>query len=212
MLDDAAHQISETAFLPPTMWENTLSPKPNKCKMMMCCGKLSCTGERKRCSLKKICDSGHSNKWFSLGLCVCVCVSICVQRKKVGDKGESLLLCILLCDLEKTLRLFITEELMLPRINMAKSSYQLHNGQASEVKKTAPTIGGCVYALCTVCEWVCVCSHLPSFLICAGVCTLLDICFFIYLYIFFDSFNQRRVVKRCGGSVSFFYSSDKTVR
>lgn len=104
---------------------------------------------------------------------------------------------------------------MLPRINMAKSSYQLHNGQATEVKTTAPTIGGCVYALCTLSLFVCVCVrvcfHLPSFLICAGVCTLLDMFLFIYLY-FSDSFNQRHVVKRCGGSVSLSFFSDKTVR
>lgn len=89
---------------------------------------------------------------------------------------------------------------MLPRINMAKSSYQLHNGQATEVKTTALTMGVCVYVF-MYCVRVCVCSHLPSFLICAGVCTLLDICFFLF-FCFFDSFNQRRVVKRCGGSVS----------
>lgn len=137
-----------------------------------------------------------------------VCVGMCVfdylcavKKSGVGGRAlklRALLLCILLCDLEKTLRLFIAEELMLPRINMAKSSYQLYNGQATEVKTTALTMRVCVYVFMYC---VCVCSHLPSFLICAGVCTLLDICFFCF-FVFFDSFNQRRVVKRCGASVS----------
>lgn len=148
-------------------------------------GNSTLSGEGKRCSFK-ICYSGHSNKSFSLGLHLCVCVGMCVfdylcavEKKQGGGalKLRALLLCILLCDLEKTLRLFIAEELMLPRINMAKSSYQLHNGQATEVKTTALTMGVCVYVFMYC---VCVCSHLPSFLICAGVCTLLDICFFCF--------------------------------
>lgn len=43
----------------------------------------------------------------------------------------------------------MAEETMLSKINMAKSYYQLHNGQATWLRSKQhhpPTTGGCVYA------------------------------------------------------------------
>lgn len=51
---------------------------------------------------------------------------------------------------------------------------------------------------------MCVCCFLTLFLICASVCTLLNV-----WWGGFDSFNQRCVVKRHGGSVSLFFPQIK---
>lgn len=144
---------------------------------------------------------------FSRGFtcaCVCVCVSICAQWIKAGGiKQRALILCILLCDSEKTLRLFMAEEMMPSRINMAKSSYQLHNGQATSLRSKQhhpQKVGFCVrtpppppslrfiYTLCG-----CVCVHFSIYL-CVCLCVL-EVCAWVCTE---GSFNQSPVVRGGG--------------
>lgn len=68
-----------------------------------------------------------------LGFYVRVCASDCVQwMKTVRIKPGALTLCSLLCATQrKTLRLFYCGGYAVCRTNMAKSSHQLHNGQAT---------------------------------------------------------------------------------
>lgn len=154
--------------------------------MIMCSGKLSF----------QISYFGHSDKSFSPCLHVCLWAFVHGGRKQ-GTKLRALPFCILLCDLEKTLGLFKAGEPMLPRINMAKSSYRLHNGQATEVNSTALIIAGCVYAYILY-----VCLLLPAFISNLYKCVYTPECMVGF---FFDSFNQRCVVKRHGGSVCLFF-------
>lgn len=67
-----------------------------------------------------------------------------------GIKLRAHTVCILLCGSEKTLRLFMEgEEMMLSRINMAKSSYQLHNGQATQLRSKQHHLQcGCMFIFC----------------------------------------------------------------
>lgn len=91
-----------------------------------------------------------------------------------GIKPRALIVYILWCDSEKTFRLFMAEEMMLSRINMAKSSYQLYNGQATWLRSKQHNLQWvdvcmCIYSMCV---------YSPScnlFRIWAGecVCTLL---------------------------------------
>lgn len=65
----------------------------------------------------------------------------------------------------------MAEEMMLSRINMAKSSYQLHNGQATRLrsKQHHP-------------QWKHMCVYAPTcnlFKICAGACVYPSICVFL---------------------------------
>lgn len=71
----------------------------------------------------------------------------------------------------------MAEEMMLSRINMAKSSYQLHNGQATWLrsKQHHPQWEDvCMHIHC-----MCVCSYLQFIYNLCGVyvCTLLYVCF-----------------------------------
>lgn len=78
-----------------------------------------------------------------------LCASICAQWIKAGwgAGGIKLRALILLCIVvrlgENTLGLFTAEEMMPPRINMAKSSHQLHNGHAASLgsEQHPPTKG-----------------------------------------------------------------------
>lgn len=116
-----------------------------------------------------------------------------------GIKLRALVRCILLCDSEKTLRLFMVEEMMLSRINMAKSSYQLHNGQATWLrsKQHHPQWGGCVYAYIL---YVCGRCYLQFiYNLCGCMCVHCCMCVF-WKCVYPRSFNQRPIVRRCGGS------------
>lgn len=125
-----------------------------------------------------------------------MCASICAQWIKGGwgvggIKLRALILLYIVVRLgENTLGLFTAEEMMPPRINMAKSSYQLHNGHAASLgsEQHPPTKGRllcvqpglvffppsffivcvaeCVYISIFMCVCRCVCSDA-----CARVCT-----------------------------------------
>lgn len=96
---------------------------------------------------------------------------------------------------------------MLPRINMAKSSYQLHNGQATWLrsKQHHPQWEDvymhiyCMYVYAPTCN---------LFIICAGACVYTSVCVVfgsVCMRVYPGSFNQRPIERRCGGPVSFFF-------
>lgn len=133
-----------------------------------------------------------------------LCASICAQWIKAGwgAGGIKLRALILLCIVvrlgENTLGLFTAEEMMPPRINMAKSSYQLHNGHAASLgsEQHPPTKGrllcvqpGLVFfflplLLYSLCGWMCV--HFYIY-VCVQVCVFRHLCAGVYR----GSFNQK---------------------
>lgn len=114
--------------------------------------------------------------------------------------------CVTLCGWEETLRLFMAEEMMLSRINMAKSFYQLYNGQATWLRSKhhhLPTEGTCVQV--HIC--VCVCVGAPTcnlFIIWGAACTYTHMCVFgsVCMCVCPGSFNQRPIAGRWGDPVS----------
>lgn len=116
---------------------------------------------------------------ISFGL-MCMCERWCVSRIKPGDKAESSCVRISLCDSVKTFRLFIAE-MMPSRINMPKSSYQLHNGQATWLRsKQQHPRRGDVYAYI---DYVCACSYLQCIYnlrrsMCVHFCVCVYVCVF----------------------------------
>lgn len=116
---------------PASIWENTLRDKPQS-QTRMQNGNLSW-------NWAVLGPTVLLKLWFCLcpptfnpflGVYACVWVFVCSgwdQRIKL----RALILYIWFCDSEKTLGLFMTVEMMLSGTNMAKSSYQLHNGQAT---------------------------------------------------------------------------------
>lgn len=127
-----------------------------------------------------------------------------MQWMRPGDKAESFILCILLCDSEKTLRLFMVEQMMLSRINMAKSSYQLDNGHATWLRSKqhhSQWEDVCMHIYC-------MCVYAPTcnlFMICAGACVYMCVFGSVCMCVYPGSFNQRPIVWRCGGLVSFLF-------
>lgn len=130
-----------------------------------------------------------------------------------GIKPRALIVYILWCDSEKTFRLFMAEEMMLSRINMAKSSYQLHNGQATWLRSEQHHLQRKDVCMCIYSRCVCVCS--PScnlFRIRAGEWVYTPVCVIgiVSMCAYLGSFNQRPIVRRYGGPVSLSFCSDKT--
>lgn len=102
---------------------------------------------------------------------------------------------------------------MLSRINMAKSSYQLHNGQATWLRSEQHHLQRKDVCMCIYSRCVCVCS--PScnlFRIRAGEWVYTPVCVIgiVSMCAYLGSFNQRPIVRRYGGPVSLSFCSDKT--
>lgn len=104
----------------------------------------------------------------------------------------------------------MAEEMMLSRINMTKSFYQLHNGQATWLRSKQHhlqwgDVCRCIYSTCA-------CAYL-QFIYNLRACmyTHFHKCVFgsVSMCVYPESFNQRPILRRCGG-LSLSFPSDKT--
>lgn len=142
---------------------------------------------------------------FPLGLCICV--QVYLQRRRLEDKAESSFSLYIVVRLRKNkIMVFIAEEMVLSRINMTKSFYQLHNGQATwhRSKQHHPRwadVCRCIYSTC-VCSYLqfiynlSKCMHAHSHMCVSGS---------VSMCVHPGSFNQRLLLRRCGSPVSLFF-------